>query len=113
MTEKSYKYSLVPAVKLLGAQHCLPAVPNLDMLQALLREYGFVVPVIIARDFRIVSGCEQMLAACSLGWEAIPCLFRSDVYPCDLTLFQTLAQEQLLNCEWDKIAAQIDCLDSW
>lgn len=113
MTEKNYKYSMIPTIQLLGGQNYLPAVPHLDRLQALLGEYGFVVPVIIERDFKIISGCEIMLAACSLGWESVPCLFRSDVYPCDLTLFQQLAQEQLVNCEWDEIGAKIDCLTPW
>ena len=113
MAKRNYKYSMIPTIKLLGGQNYLPAVAHLDRLQGLISEYGMCVPVIVEHDFKIVSGCEQMLAACSLGWNAVPCLFRSDIYPCDLTLFQSLAQEQLISCAWDEIAAQIDCLDSW
>lgn len=98
MAKRNYKYSMIPTIKLLGGQNYLPAVAHLDRLQGLISEYGMCVPVIIEHDFKIVSGCEQMLAACSLGWNAVPCLFRSDIYPCDLTLFQSLAQEQLVSC---------------
>lgn len=108
MATKLYSYTMVPTIRLLGGQNYLPEVPHLDQLKALISEYGMVVPIIISEDYQILSGCEQMLAACSLGRDAVPCLYHMDLYPCDLDHFRQLAHEQLTSYAWDEIAAKVD-----
>jgi hypothetical protein len=94
-------------LELLGQQNRLPAVGCLDQLRDLISEYGFLVPVLVTKAGQIVSGCEQMLAACSLGWERVPCLLVESMDPEDLALYKGFAADQLVTCEWDAIAASL------
>ena len=40
-----------------------------------IREFGFVNPVIIDKDFNIIAGHGRVMAAKKLGLEQVPCLF--------------------------------------
>jgi site-specific DNA-methyltransferase (adenine-specific) len=40
-----------------------------------IREFGFVNPVLIDKDYNIIAGHGRVMAAKKLGWDEVPCLF--------------------------------------
>ena len=44
-------------------------------LRASLREFGFINPVIIGRDFGVIAGHGRLLAAKEEGFDEVPCVF--------------------------------------
>lgn len=48
---------------------------QLKQLQASLREFGFVNPILIDGDFNVIAGHGRLLAAQAEGLEKIPCVF--------------------------------------
>ena len=40
-----------------------------------IREFGFVNPVLVDKDFNIIAGHGRVMAAQKLGWTEVPCLF--------------------------------------
>lgn len=76
---------LVPVAKL------VPYINNarthspeqISKLRSSLREFGFINPVIIDRDFGVIAGHGRILAAKEEGIEEVPCVF------CDRTQAST------------------------
>lgn len=93
--------------ELLGKQECLAAVENLQMLRSNICEYGFLQPVILDDKGRIVAGCEQFLAAVSIGWVDVPCVWKKDLTEEEFSYAKTLLRQELCSAEWDAIAASL------
>ena len=54
-------------------------------LAASIREFGFVNPVLIDKDFNVIAGHGRIMAAKKLGLSEVPCLFiegLSEAYHC-------------------------------
>lgn len=48
---------------------------QLKKLQASLREFGFINPILIDRDYTIIAGHGRVLAAKANGMESVPCVY--------------------------------------
>ena len=48
---------------------------QVNKLRSSLREFGFINPVIIDRDFGVIAGHGRILAAKEEGIEEVPCVF--------------------------------------
>ena len=48
---------------------------QITKLRSSLREFGFINPVIIDRDFNVIAGHGRILAAKEEGIEEVPCVF--------------------------------------
>ena len=48
---------------------------QIKKLQASLREFGFVNPILIDRKYNIIAGHGRVLAAKEDGLETVPCVF--------------------------------------
>ena len=77
MTKTTTEMQLVPLSKL------VPYINNarthspeqITKLRSSLREFGFVNPVIIDRDYGIIAGHGRVMAAKEEGIEEVPCVF--------------------------------------
>ena len=77
MTKTTTEMQLVPLYKL------VPYINNarthspeqITKLRSSLREFGFVNPVIIDRDYGIIAGHGRVMAAKEEGIEEVPCVF--------------------------------------
>lgn len=103
-----FQCALVPVTFLLGRQNYLPAMENLDMLKANVRQYGIRIPLLVSRSFRILSGTEILLAACAVGIARVPVLISPDL-PIPLRKkIRNLHYDLLTSTEWDAIGASLD-----
>lgn len=103
-----FQCALVPVAFLLGRQNYLPAVENLDQLKANVLQYGFRVPLLVSRSFRVISGTEILLAACAVGIARVPVLISPDI-PLPLRKkIRNLHYDLLTSTEWDAIGASLD-----
>ena len=103
-----FQCALVPVAFLLGRQNYLPAVENLDQLKANVLQYGFRVPLLASRSFRVISGTEILLAACAVGIARVPVLISPDL-PIPLRKkIRSLHYDLLTSTEWDAIGASLD-----
>ena len=68
---------LVPLNKLVPYQNNARthSPEQINKLRSSLREFGFINPVIIDRDFGIIAGHGRVLAAREEGITEIPCVF--------------------------------------
>ena len=48
---------------------------QVDKLRASLREFGFVNPILVDRDYGIIAGHGRLMAAQAEGMETVPCVF--------------------------------------
>lgn len=70
-------------MRLVPVEKLVPYVNNarthspeqIKKLQASLREFGFINPVIIDRDYGIIAGHGRVLAAKAEGLAEVPCVF--------------------------------------
>ena len=57
-------------------------------LRASIREFGFINPVIIDKDFNIIAGHGRIMAAKEEGLKELPCVFAEHRLPIQRTLPQ-------------------------
>lgn len=48
---------------------------QVTMIASSIREFGFLSPVLIDRDFNIIAGHGRVMAAKKLNMESVPCVF--------------------------------------
>lgn len=89
------------AVPLLGAQERLAPVPQLSELRANIAEFGFLCPILLNRRRQVVAGCEQLLAACSMGLKAVPCVISESLRPEEARRIRDCLASQLVR-PWDE-----------
>lgn len=74
---------------------------QIKQLRASFREFGFVNPVIVDRDFGIIAGHGRVLAAKEEGLSEVPCIFADHLTEAQKKAY-ILADNQLaLNAGWD------------
>ena len=64
-------------------------------LRRSLREFGFVNPLLIDKDKKIIAGHGRLIAAVAEGMDAVPCIFVEH-----LTEAQRRAYEQVSGISW-------------
>ena len=70
-------------MKLVNVSQLVPYINNarthneeqITKLRSSLREFGFVNPVIIDRDYNVIAGHGRIMAAKAEGIEEVPCVF--------------------------------------
>ena len=76
---------------------------------------GFKVPMIVSRDFVVVTGHTRLKAVTRLGWKTVPCIYADDLSPQQVEAFRLIDNKTSELSTWDdsktivelkKIAAQ-------
>ena len=70
-------------------------------LRASLREFGFVNPVIVDKDFNIIAGHGRVLAAKAEGLTEIPCVFVEHLTEAQKRAYILADNRLALNAGWD------------
>ena len=73
----------IKEIQRVGIEKLIPYINNAKIhsedqvtrIASSIREFGFVNPVIIDKDFNIIAGHGRVMAAKKLGWAEVPCLF--------------------------------------
>ena len=86
---------------------------QVNQIAASIREFGFVVPVIVDEDHGIIAGHGRILAAKKLNLEIIPCIMLSGLSKAQKKAY-TIADNQLpMNADWifEMLKIEIDGLE--
>jgi ParB-like chromosome segregation protein Spo0J len=70
-------------------------------LRASLREFGFVNPVIVDKDFNIIAGHGRVLAAKEEGITEVPCVFAEHLTEAQKRAYIIADNRLALNAGWD------------
>lgn len=81
-------------------------------LRSSLREFGFVNPVIIDKDFGIIAGHGRVMAAKAEGITEIPCVFAEHLTPAQKKAYIIADNKLALDAGWDEelLKAEIEAL---
>lgn len=95
---------LVPITKLVpyinNARTHSPA--QVTKLRSSLREFGFIVPVIIDRDFNVIAGHGRLLAAKEEGMAKVPCVFADHLTEAQKKAYIIADNRLALDAGWDE-----------
>ena len=67
-----------------------------------IKEFGFINPVIVAKDGVIIAGHCRVLAAKRLGMKRVPCVLQSHLTPTQLRAYVIADNQLALNAGWDE-----------
>ena len=74
---------------------------QIDLIVRSIKEYGFLNPCLIDRDFNIIAGHGRVLAAKQMGMDKVPCLFVEGLTEAQYKAY-VLADNKLTEMgEWD------------
>jgi DNA modification methylase len=74
---------------------------SVDALAASIREFGFKVPIVIDKDYEIVSGHTRLKAAIKLGLSEVPCIIADDLTPDQIKAFRIADNKIAEMSDWD------------
>ena len=81
---------------------------QIGQLRASLREFGFVSPCIIDRDYNIIAGHGRVLAAREEGISEIPCVFAEHLTDAQKRAYILADNRLALNAGWDEEMLSIE-----
>ena len=77
-------------------------------LRSSLREFGFVNPVIIDRDFGVIAGHGRIVAAREEGYKEVPCVFVDDMTEAQKKAYILADNRMALDAGWDEDLLRIE-----
>ena len=101
---------LVPITKL------VPYVNNarthspeqINKLRSSLREFGFINPVIIDRDFGVIAGHGRILAAKEEGIAEVPCVFADHLTEAQKKAYILADNRMAMDAGWDEVLLRVE-----
>ena len=110
MTKTTTEMQLVPITKL------VPYVNNarthsseqITKLRSSLREFGFINPVIIDRDFNVIAGHGRILAAKEEGITEVPCVFADHLSEAQKKAYIIAGFDRSRSCKTELLAKVFD-----
>lgn len=98
----------IATLALLGKQQRLKAVEELEQLKANIAEYGFLAPVMLDRHDHVIAGCEQLLAACAVGMDAVPVVYEHRLTEDERIYTRGILAAELKEASWGDLAGLYD-----
>lgn len=77
-------------------------------LRSSLREFGFINPVIIDRDFGIIAGHGRVLAAKEEGIDQVPCVFVDHLTEAQKKAYIIADNRMAMDADWDEDLLRIE-----
>lgn len=76
---KRYEKVNIEAIKVYAGNAKIHPQRQIDQLRASIREFGFINPILLDKDYHIIAGHGRYEAAKQEGMEYVPCLFVEDL----------------------------------
>ena len=110
MMKTTTEMQLVPVAKL------VPYVNNarthspeqINKLRSSLREFGFINPVIIDRDFGVIAGHGRILAAKEEGITEVPCVFADHLTEAQKKAYIIADNRMAMDAGWDEELLRVE-----
>ena len=77
-------------------------------LRASLREFGFINPVIIDRDFNVIAGHGRILAAKEEGIKEVPCVFADHLTEAQKKAYIIADNRMAMDAGWDEELLRVE-----
>ena len=81
---------------------------QINKLRSSLREFGFVNPVIIDKDYNILVGHGRISAAKAEGYKEVPCVFVEHMTPAQKKAYIIADNRMALDAGWDTELLQLE-----
>ncbi len=81
---------------------------QLNKLRSSLREFGFINPVIIDRDFNVIAGHGRILAAKAENIAEVPCVFVDYLTPAQKKAYIIADNRMALDAGWDEEMLKVE-----
>ena len=103
-------------MKQISVQKLIPYVNNarthspeqVNKLRSSLREFGFVNPLIIDREFNVIAGHGRLEAAKAEGYEEVPCVFIDDMTEAQKKAYILADNRMALDAGWDNDLLKVE-----
>lgn len=103
-------------MNLVSIEKLIPYVNNarthspeqINKLRSSLREFGFINPVIIDRDFNIIAGHGRVIAARAEGIADVPCVFVDHLTPAQKKAYILADNRMALDAGWDEEMLRVE-----
>lgn len=103
-------------MQLVSTDKLIPYVNNarthsaeqINKLRASLREFGFINPVIIDRDYNVIAGHGRIAAAKAEGIEEIPCVFADHLTEAQKKAYILADNRMALDAGWDEEMLKVE-----
>lgn len=69
-----------------------------------IKRFGFKVPMVISKDFIVITGHTRLKAVKRLGWKTVPCIFASDLTDQEVEAFRLADNKVGEIADWDERA---------
>ena len=109
-TNTTTELQLVPIEKLVPyANNARTHSPEqIKKLRSSLREFGFINPVIIDRDYGVIAGHGRILAAQEEGIEKIPCVFADHLTEAQKKAYIIADNRMAMDAGWDEEMLRVE-----
>lgn len=84
---------------------------QINQLRASLREFGFVNPCIIDKEYNIIAGHGRVMAAREEGIESVPCVFAEHLTDAQKRAYILADNRLALNAGWDDEMLSVELSD--
>ncbi len=81
---------------------------QINKLRSSLREFGFINPVIIDRDFGVIAGHGRILAAKEEGITEVPCVFADHLNEAQKKAYIIADNRMAMDAEWDEELLRVE-----
>lgn len=81
-----------------------------DKVAESIREFGFLVPIVIDKDYVIAAGHTRLLAAQELGLTEVPCVMASDLTDEQIKAFRLADNKTSEFASWDFAKLEIEMM---
>ena len=110
MNKTTSEMKLVPISKLVPyANNARTHSPEqINKLRGSLREFGFVSPVIIDKDYGILAGHGRVMAAQAEGMESVPCVFVDHLTEAQKKAYILADNRFALDAGWDEEMLRVE-----
>lgn len=103
-------------MKLVAVSKLIPYVNNarthspeqINKLRSSLREFGFINPVIIDRDFNVIAGHGRILAAKEEGITEVPCVFADHLTDAQKKAYIIADNRMAMDAGWDEELLRVE-----
>ena len=102
-------------IKNIKVEQLIPYINNprrndeaVDKVKASIQEFGFKVPLVIAKNNVVVTGHTRLKAAKQLGMEEVPCVVADDLTEAQIKAFRIADNRVAEYAEWDEELLKIE-----
>ena len=81
---------------------------QINKLRASLREFGFVNPIIVDRDYNVLAGHGRLIGAKAEGYKEVPCVFVDEMTEAQKKAYIIADNRMAMDAGWDEELLRVE-----